>query len=211
VRDSDSHRLSGRLPFVGDLESDFVVVRRTAAIVVKEYSSDQKVLELVRARRRRASRPVMRAVRPVVSRRGIGSRPGTGPCSAWSGTSAGVSTTAHKRHLAGTAGILAVVLAVGAFFGWQGYTDLRKRLEIELSSKVQSVTDVTIAASDLDAALVSWLLALDLARVESRRSDTAIDKEFPPEIFSTDTSATAHMKAASRVLMKGLNHELGLV
>jgi len=101
--------------------------------------------------------------------------------------------------------ILAIVFAVVGIAGWQGYKDIRQRLEDELSNRVQYVTDLTIAAGDVDAALVSWKLAMSLARQESRISESAIDKEFPPAAFAVDSSAQAHIKAAKGFAEKAVN------
>lgn len=92
--------------------------------------------------------------------------------------------------------ILAIVLAIGGFFGLQGYRELRESLSKQLKSEVEHTAALTIATGHLDSALTAWELSLDLASVESGLSEGQIDRQVPPKVFRE--TALAHLRAAKK-------------
>lgn len=92
--------------------------------------------------------------------------------------------------------ILSVVIAVAAFFGWQGYVRIGERLTRRTRKDVAQVASLAAAAGHLDAAWSCWMLALGLEDPSSEEED--IGKRLP--VFKVDppSSALVHLRGAKR-------------
>jgi hypothetical protein len=94
--------------------------------------------------------------------------------------------------------ILAIVLAIAAFFGWQGYTDLKKKLSVELKKEVSAASDnrvtetLVIALTELASSL--WRLSEE---VKDDDGNDVNSDGIPPNLSQ---NGLAHVSMARRLL-----------